>query len=200
VKPPANAQTTKQPTTASIVVPVHGSTTVAEYANTGENGPQLSLYLPLGAIQSPSGVSAVRVTATPTAPASPLPTDGTIVSNVYRISADADGKAVPAVGSGKREPTLQMRAPSGKQPGPVFEHRTSSGWKRESTIRVGVDVYQAQVPALGDWALVQLTSSVTGASSGPGINWGFLGGGIALLAVAGLIVVVRVRRAGAAES
>ena len=117
---------------------------------------------------------------------------------VYRINADAGGRSVPVVGSGKREPTLQMRAPSGRQPGPVFEHRTSAGWQRESTIRVGVDVYQSQVPALGDWALVQLTSSSS--SSGPGINWGFLGGGIALLVVAGLIVVVRVRRAAAVES
>jgi hypothetical protein len=198
VKAPASAQSSKAPTTASIAVPVHGSTSVAEYANTAENGPQLSLYLPLGAIQAPSGVTSVTVTATPTAPTSPLPTDGTIVTNVYRINADAGGRSLPVVGSGKREPTLQMRAPSGRQPGPVFEHRTSAGWQRESTIRVGVDVYQSQVPALGDWALVQLTSSSS--SSGPGINWGFLGGGIALLVVAGLIVVVRVRRAAAVES
>ena len=200
VKPPANAQTTKPPTTASIVVPIHGSTSVAEYANTAENGPQLSLYLPLGALVAPSGVSSVTVTATPQAPSAPLPTDGTIVSNVYRLSAQAGGKDVPIVGTGKKEPTLQMRAPSSRQPGPVFEHRTSSGWKREQTIRVGVDVYQSQVPVLGDWALVQLTSDATSTSSGPGINWGFLAGGIALLVVAGLIVVVRVRRAGAEES
>lgn len=197
VKPPSNAQTTKQPTTASVAVPIHGTTSVAEYANTGENGPQLSLYLPLGALQAPSGASSVTVTATPTAPSGVLPKDGTIVTNVYRLSADAGGQSVSVVGSGKREPTLQMRAPSGRQPGPVFEHRTSSGWQREQTIRVGVDVYQSQVPALGDWALVQLTSNSSAASGGPGINWGFLGGGIALLVVAGLIVVVRVRRAGA---
>ena len=198
VKPPASAQTTKAPTSASIVVPVHGSTSVAEYANTGESGPQLSLYLPLGAIQVPAGVSSVTVTATPTAPSSPLPTDGTIVTNVYRITATANGKDVSVVGSGKRQPTLQMRAPSGQQPGPQFEYLTSSGWKPQQTIRVGVDVYQAQVPGLGDWALVQRKSAT--ASSGPGINWGFLGGGIALLLVAGLIVVVRVRRAAALDS
>ena len=199
VKPPASGQSTKAPTTAKIDVPIHGSTSVAEYANTAENGPQLSLYLPLGALVAPSGTSAVTVTAAPTAPAAPLPTDGTIVTNVYDISAVSAGKPISIVGSGKREPTLQMRAPSGRQPGPVIEHRTASGWQREQTIRVGVDVYQSQVPALGDWALVQLTSSAT-AASGSGINWGFLIGGIALLAVAALIVVVRVRRAAAAGS
>ena len=198
VNPPSNAQSTKAPTTASIVVPIHGSTSVAEYANTGESGPQLSLYLPLGAIQAPAGVSSVTVTATPTAPSGQLPTDGTIVTNVYRIAATADGKEVSVVGSGKREPTLQMRAPSGRQPGPEFEYLTSSGWQVQQTIRVGVDVYQSQVPGLGNWALVQRKSTTV--SSGPGINWGFLGGGIALLAVAGLIVVVRVRRAAALDS
>ena len=199
VQPPANSKATKTPTTATVTVPIHGGSSTADYANTAENAPQLSLYLPLGTLQAPAGVSTVTVTATPTAPSAPLPTDGTIITNVYRITAVGDGKPVSVVGSGKREPTLQMRAPSSRQPGPVFEVRTSSGWQRQQTIRVGVDVYQSQVPTLGDWALVQLTST-SSSSSGPGINWGFLGGGIALLVVAGLIVVVRVRRAGAAAS
>lgn len=198
VQPPANAKSTKAPTTASVVVPIHGTQSAAEYANTGESGPQLSLYLPIGALQAPAGVSSVTVEAKPEAPAAPLPKDGTIVTNVYSVTATANSQDVP-IGSGRHEPTLQMRAPSAKQPGPWFEHRTSSGWEREPTIRVGVDIYQAAVPSLGDWALVQLNSPVTTSGSGGGINWGFLGGGIALLVVAGLIIVVRIRRTSAAS-
>src|SRR5262249_35022272 len=107
----------------------------------------------------PAGATGITVTAQPLAPSQPLPTDGTIVSNVYRISASVDGNELPIIGTGNAEPSLQMRSPTAKQPGPVFEYRTASGWHRAKTLRVGQDVYQASTPAFGDWALVQLASS-----------------------------------------
>jgi len=201
VNPPANAKTTKAPTTATITVPIHSGVSAAEYANTAEQGPQLSLYLPLGSLQAPGGASTVTVKAEPKAPpTSPLPSDGTIVSNVYALSATAGSQPVSIIGTGRREPTLQMRSPDASQPGPVFEYRTTSGWKRAATIRVGVDIYQASVPTLGDWALVRLSSPESAGAGGSGVNWGLLGGGIALLVVALLIVMIRVRRTGAEAS
>jgi hypothetical protein len=198
VKPPANAKTTKTPTTAQKVVAINNGFSTAQFANTGETGPQLSLYLPPKALQVPAGATSITVEAKPLAPAAPLPKDGTILGNVYHLTATANGQPVSVVGTGPSEPSLQMRAPSAQQNGPVFEHRTATGWQRTRTIRVGLDIYQTQAPALGDWALVQLASSSSG--GGGGINWGLLGGGIAVLAVAILVLIVRLVRTSAATS
>lgn len=197
VKPPANAKTTKAPTTAEKIVAVSGGFSTAQFANTSETGPQLSLYLPPKALQVPTGATSITVEAKPLAPAAPLPKDGTILTNVYHLTATAGGQSVSVIGTGPSEPSLQMRAPTGQQPGPVFEHRTTTGWQRARTIRVGVDVYQTQAPVLGDWALVQLS---TGGNRGGGINWGLLGGGIALLAVAIVVMVIRLVRTSSGTS
>ena len=186
-----SAPTDKAPTEAKATLSVSHGLSGAGYSNSAENGPQVSLYVPAGALKVPDGTTAIVVTAQPLAPAPPLPKDGTIVTNVYRISATADGKAAQLVGTGNHAPTIQMRAPTGKQPGPVFEHLTGTRWQKVPTIRTGIDSYQAQAPAFGDWALVQTKSTQ---SSGGGINVGLLAAGIAVLLVAGLIMVVRTVR------
>jgi hypothetical protein len=199
VKPPPGYPSTKPPTTARAVVPVHNGNNGAQYANTAEFAPQISVYVAPGALGVPPGATSITLTATPLAPTSPLPTDGTIVGNVYRISATAGTTEVPIVGKGNQAATIQMRAPTAKQPGPVFEHLSASGWTRGGrTIRIGNDIYQASpVTALGDWALVQLNTpppNAGGASKGGGINTGLLAGGIALLVIAGAILAIRLRR------
>ena len=200
VDPPASAKTTKQPGGGSAVLPVrNGTNPHGQYANTGESGPQLSYYVPAQAFQVPASAKSVTVTAKPFAPTAPLPTDGTIVTNVYRLAATTDGgQTVKVTASGPSEPSLQMRAPDARQPGPVFEHRTATGWQRARTIRVAVDVYQAQAPVLGDWALVRLKTAA-GSGGGSGINWGLLGPGIGLLVVAVVVLMVRLRRTGGAS-
>jgi hypothetical protein len=195
LNPPASAKTTKTPGDARVVVAMSGGSSTAQYANTGESGPQLSLYMPPKALTASATTKAITVTVKPLAPSAPLPRDGKIVTNVYHLAATADdGHAVEVVGSGPSEPSLQMRAPDGRQPGPVFEHRTPTGWERARTIRIKFDVYQAQAPALGDWALVQLTSGASSSDKGGGIKWGLLGPGIALLALAAVVLMVRMRR------
>ena len=195
VKPPPSAQTTKQPTTGQTSIGVRNGVNGAGFANSQEQGPQISVYIPATSLRVPSGATSVTVTAQPLAPAPPLPKDGTIVSNVYRISATANGTEVPIVGTGNAEPSLQMRAPSAKQPGPVFEYRTPAGWQHAKTLRVGNDIYQASTPTFGDWALVQLSKSGGSASSGGGgINLGLLIGGIAVLLLAGVVLAIRMRR------
>jgi len=191
VQPPPDAKAKKPPTTARTSLPVRSGLTAAAYANSAETGPQISLYLPAGAIRAPGGASSVVVSAEPMAPSAPLPRDGAIVTNVYRITATAGGTQAAVVGTGNQEPTLQMRAPDARQPGPVFERRTATGWERMKTLRVGNDIYQTQAPAFGDWALVRLASSK---SSGGGLNMGLLAGGIAFLALAGIIITIRAVR------
>jgi len=195
VQRPANAPgpaSSKPPTSAKAVLTVQNGLSAAGYSNSAEQGPQISLYVPAGALRVPSSATTVVVTAQPLAPSPPLPTDGTIVTNVYRITAQADGKDAQLVGTGSHAPTIQMRAPTGRQPGPVFEHRSSSGWTKVQTTRTGIDTYQAQAQAFGDWALVQAKGSSGG--SGGGINVGLLAAGIGVLVLAALIGVIRTVR------
>jgi hypothetical protein len=195
VAPPPGAKPTKPPTKAVAQVTVRGGQTGAAYANSAENGPQISLYLPAGALSLPPGATRITVTATPMAPSPPLPSDGTIWSNVYRITATAGGRAVQVIGKGPATPTIQMRAPSAQQPPPVFEYRVGDQWQSVRTLRVGNDIYQATAPALGDWALVRLTRQPSTASGGGGgVNVGLLAAGIAVLAIAAAIVAVRLSR------
>jgi hypothetical protein len=196
VKPPSNAKTTKAPTAAQATVAVTGGFSTAQFANTSEVAPQISLYLPPKALQVPTGATSIAVEVKPLAPTAPLPKDGTIVTNVYHLTATAGGQSVQVIGTGPSEPSLQMRAPTAQQPGPVFEHRTATGWQRVRTLRVGVDIYQAQAPVLGDWALVRLSTS----AGGGGINWGLLAGGIAVLAVAIFVMVIRLARTSSGKS
>jgi hypothetical protein len=185
--------TSKAPTTAKATLTVQNGVSAAGYSNSAEQGPQISLYVPAGALKVPATASTVVVTAQPLAPSPPLPTDGTIVTNVYRITAVAAGKDAQLIGTGNHAPTIQMRAPTGKQPGPVFERRTGSGWQQVQTIRTGIDTYQAQAQGFGDWALVQVKG--TGSTGGGGgINVGLLAGGIAVLVLAGIIAAVRTIR------
>jgi hypothetical protein len=195
VKPPAGAKPTPPPTTAkaALAVDAQGRTTSSGYSNSSEQGPQIVLYVPAGSLQAPAGAKSVEVSETPLAPSPPLPADGTIVTNVYRVAATSTGP-VKIVGQGSAHlPALQMRAPSTRQPGPVFEHRTGAGWKRYPTLRIGQDIYQTTAPELGDWALVQLSSQPSSASGG-GVNVGLLAAGIAVLVIAGVILAVRLSR------
>jgi hypothetical protein len=194
VDPPPTAKTTKQPTTASGVVPVSNGKNGAQIINSGESGPQINIYVPPGALEVPAGATGVTVTATPLAPEEPLPTDGDIVTDVYRVTAQVDGKDVRIVGQDASAPAIQMRAPTAKQPGPVFERRTADGWEQLHTIRSGFDVYQTpRVSAFGEFALVELSPGAGGGGSG-GVNVGLLVGGIAVLLIAGVIVAIRWRR------
>lgn len=195
VQPPAGATSGKQPTVAKAVVAIRNGVSGAQFANSAEQAPQISVYVPGGALNVPAGASTVTVEAVPIAPTAPLPTDGTIVTNVYAISATAGGRPVSVVGTGHSAPSLQMRAPSAGQPGPVFEHRTATGWQRAGTLRVGNDIYQASAPTFGDWALVQLKQQPKAhGGGGGGINVGLLAGGLAVLFIAGVILVIRIRR------
>jgi len=190
VNAPSGSASTKPPTTATIVVPAHNGVTDARHANSAEVGPQISVYLPAGALAPAKGATSVTVTATPTAPSGNAPDGGTFLSNVYRITATANGADVPVVGKGNQAPTLQMRASSAAKPSPVFFRLAAGKRTRMPTLQVGNDIYQTQATGFGDWALVRVKSS-GGSSSGGGVNVGLLSAGIAVLVLAGVIAAVR---------
>lgn len=194
LNPPAGAKKTPPPTVAKATLSVTAAgLNNAAYANSAEVGPQVVYYVPNGALKAPDGATGITVTATPVAPSPPLPADGTIVGNVYRIAATTSKGDAVVVGRGVTQlPTLDMRAPSGKQPGPVFEHVVAGAWQHSATLRIGVDIYQTSAGAFGDWALVQLKDQ-PGKSSG-GINGGLLAAGIAVLVLVVLISAIRLSR------
>lgn len=189
----AGASSAKEPTPGDVTVRASGGRNLASGAATSaEIGPQVSLYVPALALATPTDAKIVTVTAVPVAPVSPLPRDGKIVTNVYRLTAVASEGPVTVVAvSRSATPVLQMRAPSSRQPGPVFEHRVGDHWKRVPTSRIGQDIYQALAPTLGDWALVQLNSSREG--GGVAAEVVLAVGALVVLAV---VVVVLRRRAG----
>lgn len=195
VKPPAGVTSSKAPTVGRATLSVNAAGLSGPgYANSAESGPQIVLYVPSGALKAPAGATQITVTETPLAPSPPLPSDGTIVTNVYRITATSTNGTAQIVGRGDTgTPSLQMRSPNGNQPGPIFEHRTASGWTQTPTLRVGSDIYQTQAPVFGDWALVQLRNEPK-SSSGGGVNVALLAIGIAVLAIAGIIIGIRIAR------
>jgi hypothetical protein len=197
VQPPAGAKKTPAPTVASTTIPVDPQQlSRSGYSNSAEIGPQVVYFVPAGALKAPAGATSIRITETPLAPAPPTPADGRIVGNVYRVTATTSQGDAVVVGRGiERTPTLDLRAPSAKQPGPVFEHLTAGVWKQSATLRIGQDIYQTSAGSLGDWALVQLTKApAMSSSSGGGVNVGLLVGGIAVLLLVAAIVAIRVAR------
>jgi hypothetical protein len=195
VNPPAGTKHTSPPTTATATLPAKGGRNLdAGYANSGENGPQISVYFPVLALAAPTTAASIQVTATPLAPTPPEPTDGTIITNVYRITATTSTGPASFPGSyGHDQPALQMRAPTARQPGPVFEHRLGNRWTRVDTIRVANDVYQANLTGLGEWALVQLRHPLTTGGSA-GINTPLLAAGTAVLVTVIGVIAIRVGR------
>ena len=165
VTPPAGYQATRPPTTATAKLSVSHGQSASAQINTGEFGPQAAVFVPGGAFAGPSGTTTITVTVTPVAPPDQLPADGTIVGNVYRFSATAPGGVVDLIGVGEQAPVLDLRAPTARQPGPVFEHLDNGRWAPFETSRIGNDVYRTRAPALGDWALVRRTSSISGTNS-----------------------------------
>lgn len=198
--PPAGSQQKALPTPATATMAVRNGVNTAAFANSQEVGPQISVYIPAGSLKAPDGATSITITASPSAPVPPLPKDGPIVTNVYTVTATASGGGtVTVIGTGDNQtPTLQMRAPTAKQPGPTFETRVDGGWKRAQTVRVGQDIYQTFAPQLGVWALVQGKVS---AAAGGGMSTTqvvLLVVGIAILAIVGIIVLIRIVRSRSA--
>ena len=189
---PSGYRNTPAPSVGRAVLHLRHAQVRPGFVNTSEVGPQASLYVPAGALAVPSAASQLTLTVTPEPPPADTPSDGQVDGNVYRIDATADSQKIALRVAGQH-PALQLRAPSSKQPGPVFERHDSAGWHRESrTTRTGIDVYQTEIGALGDWALVQL--NVTGASKDPGINSPLLAMGLGVLVTTGLLLGLRISR------
>jgi hypothetical protein len=155
-----------------------------------EIGPQVWVYLPAGVLATPGGKITVKVAPeTPTSPSADGPIDG----NVYRVSIT--DPAGPVTFKSQRS-TIQLRATTAKQPGPMIEHRVtpSQKWRLMATSRTGNDVYGGVLPEAGEYALVY-SKVVHPSDARPGTGGfgsGLIIGAVVLLALL-LIVVFAVR-------
>ena len=147
------------PTSFESTPAVNGSVSPVFAAATTDSPPQAQLIALQDAFELTPGATALRVTITPVPP-EVLPTQGSIAGNVYRFAVtDQAGTALVAKPcSGCR--SMVLRAPEGTGDATV-QRLTDGAWTTVSTFHAGaIGMYQANVDALGDFALV--TTSAAG--------------------------------------
>ena len=199
VAPPAGAKHTQVPHVATADSDAAGGTNLHPfYVSSDEIGPQILLFISKGSLVVPTGVTGVRVTATPLAP-DRSPTGAIIDGNVYRVTATGlAGTSVQGSltfgSTGESESTITMRATSARQPSPSFVFRAapSDTWQRVTAVRVGNDIYRATVAHVGDYALAYFSSGAHGKSNT--VTQALEIGGLALVILVAIIVVIRLSR------
>lgn len=189
VDPPPGAPKTKPPTTASATASVRNGRAGALNLATAEMAPQISIDLPEGAVRIRAGVTQVRITAEPVKDI-PVPSGTYLWSDVYEVSATQG--SVSAVTDADGQPTITMRAVNAQRPEPKIARFDGKTWTMLPTLATGNDVYSAQFPGLGTFAVLgskPLVLATTGATSDQGVsgNYGIL---IAIGAVAVIVVLI----------
>ncbi len=189
---PSDAQTTKAPTTATGVIPVTKGTAGAASLATAEQAPQIAILIPTGRLQPPSGTKQFTMQLAPVKPIT-APTGSYLWSNVYTVGAT---DATVTMKDGNPPATITLRAASAQRPDPKIEHYAHGTWTPVTTIAVGRDIYQASLPALGDYAVIGSKPLVVGtqASSGKTSATGVIVLVGAILVVIVLVIVGVVRR------
>lgn len=190
---------TPPPTSASATSPVRNGVSLHGLSlATREVGPQFSLFLPVGALRVlPVGAAragdAFTVQVTPVAAAVDAPPGTRVDGNTYAVAFAVPGRQVSLTPQAALA-SLQIRATTGKQPPPVVQHRPAAGqpWVALETARVGVDIYAAKFPGVGEFQLVFAVEEKEGGGSG-GAPQALLGLGVLVLVAS--VVVVRLRSA-----
>jgi hypothetical protein len=189
---PPNAKKAKGPaTTATASTGVKGRANASDlFGSSEEQGPQVTFFIPAGGISPISG-STVKVTATPRAASGSA--NGPFVGNAY-VVAVAVGGSPTLTAAGQSGAQFQLRAPSGKQPGPTIEWHPpgTTTFRPLTTARTGNDIYTSRFAGFGTYALVQ--APVTHTSKGGGFPVGIIVLIAAVVILIALIVLVRIRR------
>lgn len=193
VAAPAGATATVPATGATAVSPVKdGRNTNGLSVQTGEQGPQFSLFLPQFSMAAKGSSITIRITAV-------APTDGPagtkVDGNVYQV--DLVDPAGPVTLTDKAAiATLYLRATSQKKPQPDMYYRPTgtAAWQRLSTSAGGFDVRVAGFKGAGQY-VVALTPAAAGGkgSSVPVVPLVLVG---LLVVVVGVVLVVRLRAGG----
>ena len=178
------------PANATVTVSPQGSTDSVR-AFSAEQGPQIAFAIRQGALAPPAGATSVHLRAVATPAPSVAPPQGTLVSNVYRLTATAAPNGTVALHPGSTI-IVNLRSDKATNDVVVLETFTGGKWTQVATTRVGTDIYAGTVPAFGDLALVRMDPgaqvTVTAQSANPfatsatgeGTNGGKLGQGAAV--------------------
>lgn len=189
--PPPGLGSTPRPSSAHQSTPLSQGQSPAIGPATSEMPPQAQLLAARGAFTVPPDATAVVAGIVPVDPPPLAPSDGRLDGNVYRFAVTAAGMPL-AVRPG-RTVTVVLRGPAGFN-NPAIERFAGGAWTRLHTDPLGTlsgDSYSANVPALGDLALV----APAGTAPGSGVDWfAILLAGAAVLLTAGTLTALRRNR------
>lgn len=196
VVPPPGSPRTPPPTTGVAVSPVRrGLNTDEMVAASDEQGSQVAVYLPTGAVSYGADASGtLRLIAAPRAPAG-LPAGVVADGNAYLVTLGYAGTPTltAAAGSGR----VTLRDASKRPPQPVLEYRPGPAqpWQPLATDQVGADIYGSGFSGPGQYVLAQRGAAATRhAAHRSALPWVIGGAVVLLLAVlAGLRLVGRER-------
>lgn len=167
VVPPASQKPAAPPPTQAIaqVTPGEINNNVnGVYVTSQENGPQVAISLSQNSLEIPPKTKTITIEADPLAPTI-QPKDGKIAGNVYRLKITGDAGAINfALSTNNNYKYIDLRLPQGFPSGQVIEFRPFNGsWARVQTSQVGTDIYETNLQATGDFAMVvpSMTSSQT---------------------------------------
>jgi len=165
------------PSSYTATEDVTGNQSPVFAAATEESPPQAQLVAMEDAFQLNAGTTSLNVSITPVDPVTP-PTTGTLAGNVYRFAVTDDAGQPVAPKPCEACRTLVLRAPDTVTEGRV-QHFADGAWTDVKTDHAGfAAMYQSNLEALGDFAVV------TGSSGGPGGGGG--GGGLDPLLFGGI--------------
>ncbi|MGI8760753.1 MAG: hypothetical protein ACR2LF_05580 [Jatrophihabitantaceae bacterium] len=186
VHTPEGASATKPPTFAVATASVAAGRCAQLNAASAESAPQVTVNIPAGELRVRAGTTSVKLTAAPEGML-PAAAGQYLWSNVYDVTVTPDLTLQAA----QQHPTITMRAATGQRPTPHIAVQVGHSWTLLSTLAVGNDIYQAQLPRFGRFAVIgAVTLDVSQIKLGGGEpvagNTGIL---IALGAVAALIVL-----------
>jgi hypothetical protein len=156
VNPPPGYQQHVAPTEARQLVPLSGGTNAREASiNSGETGPQVAVYLPVGSlIAADRGATGAIVTARPVRLVRP-PADGTASSNLYDVSFEGPRVAVSQSLSPPANITLREASLDPILPTMEFRPTATARWQRLKTDQIGRDIYVAALAGQGQYVLVR---------------------------------------------
>jgi hypothetical protein len=184
---PADADGVPVPRPASSRLHLNGGRNDrAALLGTDEQGPQVVVYIPVGALAAdrPDAVGFAAVQVRPVVLSDP-PTDGIANSNAYRISIAATSGPLhirPRTESG----IVTLREATLAQPSPQMEYRPqpAARWRPLPTTRSGRDTFDGLLQGPGDYLLVR--AAATPDARGGGSHRGPL---LALAGTAGLLAL-----------
>jgi hypothetical protein len=182
VTPPSGEKPGAPATAIRLRVAISDGVSDAAFGQSAEQGPQVAVFVPRGAVVAPAGVASVTLTLSPITTTA-RPGEGSVYGNVYRLAVSDGGALTPSLPGA----VIRLRAPSVVDPEPVMHVLREGRWTRLRTDRVGTEIFAAPLAGAADYALVR--PAAAGSSSSTRVTVALVGG--VLLAITVVLGAVR---------